>query len=129
MPNPALSEAEILRFMQGCEDLTRLGVKFTENIRQAFDDLKKTYVPSVHSQYVDPAVEQLLADALKEFERKLDSNLNSIEKACTTGGKWFAYYLGRTVEHLTAGQTSAEPSLSAAETAQPQPPLEKRQTN
>jgi len=129
MQNPTLSEAEIQKFMQGCEDLTRLGLRFTENIRQAFEELKNTYVPAVHSQYVDPAVEQLLADSLKEFQRKLEANLNSLETACTKGGKWFAYYLGRAVEHQTIMQAPTAPQspASTAAASQSEPALGKRQ--
>ena len=93
-----LSEEDIQKFLEGCEDLMRLGVRFTENIRQAIDDLRKTYEPALKSQYVDKAVVDLLTRSLREFEQQVESNLDGIEKMCTKGGNWFAYYLGRTVE-------------------------------
>lgn len=98
MQNRKLSEDDVQKFMQGCEDLMRLGGKFTTNIRQAVEDLKKTYDPALKSQYVDKAVVELLTRSLSEFERKVESNLEAIEKICTKGGKWFAFYLGRSVE-------------------------------
>jgi hypothetical protein len=98
MQNRRLSEQDVQKFIEGCEDLMRLGVRFTENIRQAIDDLRKTYEPTLKSQYVDKAVVELLTRSLREFEQKVESNLDGIEKMCTKGGNWFAYYLGRTVE-------------------------------
>jgi hypothetical protein len=91
-------EEDIRKFMQGCEDLMRLGSKFTENIRKALSDLKQTYDPALKSQYVDKAVVELLTRALQDFEKKMESNLEGIDKICTKGGKWFAFYLGRAVE-------------------------------
>jgi hypothetical protein len=93
-----LSEEDVQKFLQGCEDLMRLGVRFTENIRQAIDDLRKTYEPALKSQYVDKAIVDLLTRSLREFEQKVEPNLDGIEKMCSKGGNWFAYYLGRTVE-------------------------------
>ena len=108
-----LSEEDVQKFLQGCEDLMRLGVRFTENIRQAIDDLRKTYEPALKSQYVDKAIVDLLTRSLREFEQKVESNLDGIEKMCSKGGNWFAYYLGRTVEKdlangLGIGATSVE---------------------
>lgn len=98
MQNKKLSEDEVQKFMQGCEDLMLLGNKFTTNIRQAVTDLKDTYDPVLKSQYVEKAVVELLTRSLQDFEKKVESNLEGIEKICTKGGKWFSFYLGRAVE-------------------------------
>jgi hypothetical protein len=104
MQNQKLSEDDIQKFMQGCEDLMRLGAKFTANIRQAVQDLKNTYDPALKSQYVDKAVVELLTRSLQTFENKVESNLEGIDKICTKGGKWFAFYLGRRIEKQTNGE-------------------------
>lgn len=108
MQNKKLSEDEVQKFMQGCEDLMLLGNKFTTNIRQAVTDLKDTYDPVLKSQYVEKAVVELLTRSLQDFERKVESNLEGIDKICTKGGKWFSYYLGRAVEKEFSGQHAPE---------------------
>jgi hypothetical protein len=104
MQNKKLSEEEVQKFMQGCEDLMLLGNKFTTSIRQALTDLKRTYDPVLKSQYTDKAVVELLTRSLQDFEKKLDANLEGIDKICTKGGKWFSYYLGRVVEKELSGE-------------------------
>lgn len=99
MQSKKLSEEEVQKFMQGCEDLMRLGNKFTTSIRQAVTDLRNTYDPALKSQYVDRAVAELLNRSLHDFEKKLEANLEGIDKICTKGGKWFSFYLGRVVEN------------------------------
>ena len=108
MQNKKLSEDEVQKFMQGCEDLMRLGNQFTTSIRQAITDLKSTYDPALKSQYVDPVVVELLTRSLQDFEKKVEANLEGIEKICTKGGKWFSFYLGRVVETEFSGQPSPE---------------------
>ncbi|MGH9426839.1 MAG: hypothetical protein ACRD2L_11130, partial [Terriglobia bacterium] len=98
MQNKKLSEEEVQQFMQGCEDLMRLGNKFTTSIRQAVADLKGTYDPVLKSQYTEKAVVELLTRSLQDFEKKVEANLEGIDKICTKGGKWFSFYLGRAVE-------------------------------
>lgn len=108
MQSKKLSEDEVQKFMQGCEDLMLLGNKFTTNIRQAVTDLKDTYDPVLKSQYVEKAVVELLTRSLQDFEKKVESNLEGIDKICTKGGKWFSYYLGRAVEKELSGQHAPE---------------------
>jgi hypothetical protein len=120
MQNKKLSEDEVQRFIQGCEDLMRLGSKFTAGIRQALSELKSTYEPALNSQYVEKAVVELLTKSLQDFERKVESNLEGIDKVCTKGGKWFPYYLGRAVEQGPPGQagsTGRPAELPAFDTA------------
>lgn len=98
MQSRRLKDDDVQRFMQGCEDLMNLGTKFTDNIRSAVADLKKAYEPALKSQYVDKVVVELLTRSLEDFEKKIESSLEGIDKICTKGAKWFAFYLGRTVE-------------------------------
>ena len=100
-----ISDDEIQKFLQGCEDFIRLGNSFSQHIREAFEELKKTYEPVAKSQYVDKAIGDLLEKSLKEFETKMIANLQGIEKVCTKGSQWFAYYLGRRKESELAGNT------------------------
>jgi hypothetical protein len=93
-----ISDDEIQKFLQGCEDFIRLGNSFSQHIREAFDELKNTYEPVAKSNYVDKAIGDLLEKSLKEFEIKMNANLQGIEKICTKGSQWFAYYLGRRKE-------------------------------
>ena len=104
MQNKKLSEEEVQQFMQGCEDLMRLGSKFTTSIRQAVADLKGTYDPVLKSQYTEKAVVELLTRSLHDFEKKVEANLEGIDKICTKGGKWFSFYLGRAVEKEFSGE-------------------------
>jgi len=106
MQNKKLSEDEVQKFMQGCEDLMLLGNKFTTSIRQAVLDLKTTYDPALKSQYVDPVVVDLLTQSLEDFEKKVEANLEGIDKICTKGGKWFSFYLGRAVEQAPTGRAA-----------------------
>jgi hypothetical protein len=108
MSNKKLSEDDVQKFMQGCEDLMLLGNKFTTNIRQAVTELKDTYDPVLKSQYIEKAVVELLTRSLQEFEKKVESNLEGIDKICTKGGKWFSFYLGRAVEKEFSAQPDAE---------------------
>ena len=110
MQNKKLSEDEVQQFMQGCEDLMRLGTKFTTSIRQAVTELKSTYDPALKSQYVDKVVVELLTRSLQDFEKKVEANLEGIEKICTKGGKWFSFYLGRAIEKEFAGPPPSERS-------------------
>jgi len=104
MQTKKLSEEEVQKFMQGCEDLMLLGNKFTTSIRQAVTDLKGTYDPVLKSQYMDKAVVELLTRSLQDFEKKVEGNLEGLDKICTKGGKWFSFYLGRAVEKEFSGQ-------------------------
>ena len=106
MQNQKLTEDEVQKFMQGCEDLIRLGNKFTTSIRQAVAELKGTYDPVLKSRYVEKAVVELLTRSFEDFERKVEANLEGIDKICTKGGKWFSFYLGRAVEKESSGQTA-----------------------
>jgi hypothetical protein len=115
MQNKKLSEEEVQKFMQGCEDLMRLGNKFTTSIRQAVTELKTTYDPALKSQYVDKVVVELLTRSMQDFEKKLEANLEGIEKICTKGGKWFSFYLGRAVEKEFSGEPSPERSADGQE--------------
>jgi len=110
MQNKKLSEEEVQKFMQGCEDLMLLGNKFTTSIRQAVTELKSTYDPALKSQYVDKVVVELLTRSLRDFEKKVEANLEGIEKICTKGGKWFSFYLGRAVEKEFPAQPATERS-------------------
>jgi hypothetical protein len=110
MQSKKLSEDEVQKFMQGCEDLMLLGSKFTTSIRQAVADLKNTYDPALKSQYVDKVVVELLTRSLQDFEKKVETNLEGIEKICLKGGKWFSFYLGRALEKDLPGQPSTEPA-------------------
>jgi len=123
MQNQRLTEDEVQKFMQGCEDLMRLGNKFTMNIRQAVTDLKGTYDPVLKSQYVEKAVVELLTRSLQDFERKVESSLEGIDKICTKGGKWFSFYLGRAMEKEMAGQpdlTSRPAEIKMADGNEPE---------
>ena len=104
MQTKKLSEEEVQKFMQGCEDLMLLGNKFTTSIRQAVPDLKGTYDPVLKSQYMDTALVELLTRSLQDFEKKVEGNLEGLDKICTKGGKWFSFYLGRAVEKEFSGQ-------------------------
>ncbi len=108
MQNKKLSEEEVQKFMQGCEDLMLLGNKFTTSIRQAVTDLRNTYDPVLKSQYVEKAVVELLTRSLQDFEKKVEVNLDGLDTICTKGGKWFSFYLGRAVEKEFSGQPAPE---------------------
>ena len=99
-----ISDEEIQKFLQGCEDFIRLGNSFSQHIREAFEELKNTYEPVAKSNYLDKALGDLLEKSLKEFETKMTANLQGIEKVCTKGSQWFAYYLGRRKESDLAGR-------------------------
>ena len=99
-----ISDEEIQKFLQGCEDFIRLGNSFSQHIREAFEELKNTYEPVAKSNYLDKALGDLLEKSLKEFETKMTANLQGIEKVCTKGSQWFAYYLGRRKESDLAGE-------------------------
>ena len=71
-------------------------------------DLKSTYDPALKSQYVDKVVVELLTRSLQDFEKKVEANLEGIEKICTKGGKWFSFYLGRAVEKEFPAQAPTE---------------------
>ena len=118
MQNRKLSEEDVQKFMQGCEDLMRLGNKFTTSIRQAVADLKGTYDPVLKSQYVDKVVVELLTRSLQDFEKKLESNLEGIDKICTKGGKWFSFYLGRAVEKDTSTESGGPAEVEMFEARQ-----------
>jgi hypothetical protein len=97
MPNEKLTREEVYKFLSACEDLMRLGSTFSGNVRNAFADLKKTYDPVLKSDYVEKGAAQLLTSSLDEFERKMDSNLEAINRICTKGGKWFVFFLGKSL--------------------------------
>ena len=118
MQNQKLTEDEVQKFMQGCEDLMRLGNKFTMNIRQAVTDLKGTYDPVLKSQYVEKAVVELLTRSLQDFERKVESSLEGIDKICTKGGKWFSFYLGRAMEKELSSQPDLPSRLAESKMAE-----------
>ncbi len=117
-----LNEDDVQKFLQGCEDLMQLGTKFTENIRKAVADLKATYDPVLKSQYVDKGVVELLTRSLQDFEKRIESNLEGIDKICTKGGKWFAFYLGRAVEQEAHSQDPQGGQLKVLEGRKEAPP-------
>ena len=97
MEDGKLTEEEVCKFITGCENLMHLGASFTGNIRSALSDLRKTYDPILQSNYLDKAVVELLTRSLNEFEKKIDSNLEGINKICTKGGQWLVFYLGKSL--------------------------------
>ena len=97
MEDGKVTEEEVYKFLTGCENLMRLGASFTGNIRTALSDLRKTYDPILQSNYTDKAVVELLTRSLNEFEKKIDSNLEGINKICTKGGQWLVFYLGKSL--------------------------------
>ncbi len=124
-----LTEEEINRFLQACEDFSRLGCKFTENIRVAVHDLKKTCDPVLSSSYVDKAVVDLLTRTLNEFEKKVEVNVAAINKICSKGGKWFAFYLGKSVGSSgVGGMESQKQSAAGIDDRKPPSPSVERQT-
>ena len=110
-----IPDDEIQKFIQGCEDFIRLGNSFSQHIREAFEELKKTYEPVAKSNYIDKAAGDLLEKSLKNFETKMTANLQGIEKICTKGSQWFAYYLGRGMESNLAGNNQEKTSKESAE--------------
>ena len=101
MKEEKLTPEEIHKFLQACEDLICLGTQFTGNVRTALEGLKQAYDPVLKSNYVDKAVVELLTRSLTEYERKVNANLKAIDKICTKGGKWFAFYLGKSLGSTT----------------------------
>jgi hypothetical protein len=97
MDKERLTQDEIQKFLNACEDLMQLGTTFTGNVRNAFGDLKKTYDPVLKSNYVDKSAAELLTQSLNEFERKMDSSLEAINKICLKGGNWFVFFLGKSM--------------------------------
>ena len=97
MKDEKLTSEEIHKFLQACEDLICLGTQFTGNVRAALNGLKQTYDPVLKSNYVDKAVVELLTRSLTECEKKVNANLDAIDKICTKGSKWFAFYLGKSL--------------------------------
>jgi len=97
MDSERLTDDEIQKFLNACEDLMRLGTTFTGNVRNGFADLKKTHDPVLKSNYVDKSAAALLTQSLNEFEKKMDSNLEAINKICLKGGKWFVFFLGKSL--------------------------------
>lgn len=97
MDSERITEEEIQRFLNACEDLMRLGTTFTGNVRNGFADFRRTYDPVLKSNYVDKSAAELLTQSLNEFETKMDSNLEAINKICLKGGKWFVFFLGKSL--------------------------------
>lgn len=97
MENRKLTEEEIHKFLTGCENLMHLGTSFTGNIRIALSELRKTYDPVLQSNYLDKAVVELLTRSLNEFEKKIESNLDGINRICTRGSQWLVFYLGKSL--------------------------------
>ena len=97
MDSERITEEEIQRFLNACEDLMRLGTTFTGNVRNGFADFRRTYDPVLRSNYVDKSAAELLTQSLNEFETKMDSNLEAINKICLKGGKWFVFFLGKSL--------------------------------
>ena len=97
MESERLTDEEIQRFLNACEDLMCLGTTFTGNVRNGFSDFKRTYEPVLKSNYVDKSAAELLTQSLNEFERKMDSNLEALNKICLKGGKWFVFFLGKSL--------------------------------
>ena len=119
MPDEKLTREEVYRFLGACEDLMRLGSTFSGNISNAFTDLKKTYDPVLNSNYVDKSAAQLLIHSLDEFQRKMDSNLEAINRSCAKGGKWFVFFLGKSLgSSVQPNQQDHSDSLQEASNAE-----------
>jgi hypothetical protein len=97
MDSERMTDEEIQKFLNACEDLMRLGAAFTGNVRTGFSDFKRTAGPVLKSNYVDKGAAELLTQSLNEFERKMDSNLEALNKICMKGGKWFVFFLGKSL--------------------------------
>ncbi|MEW5976049.1 MAG: hypothetical protein AB1898_09635 [Acidobacteriota bacterium] len=114
MADSKLSPEEVIRFVQACQDFTKLGRKFTENIRQSLDELKKDCQPVLESSFVEPSAAEVMLRSLREFEAKLNGNLAGIDKICSKGGTWFAFYLGKAVGANGPGPVAQEPPVGDA---------------
>jgi hypothetical protein len=115
MDRDKLTDEEIQKFLNACEDLMRLGATFTGNVRTGFSDFKKVSGPVLKSNYVDKSAAELLTRSLEEFEKKMDSNLEALNKICTKGGKWFVFFLGKSLGVNSQSFDSRERSLTFEE--------------
>ena len=115
MDKERLTQDEIQKFLNACEDLMQLGTTFTGNVRNAFGDLKKTYDPVLKSNYVDKSAAELLTQSLNEFEKKMDSSLEAINKICLKGGKWFVFFLGKSMRGSSPSIRQPDRSLMLEE--------------
>ena len=111
MDRERMRDEEIQKFLNACEDFTRLGATLTGNVRSGFSDFKKVSDPLLKSNYVDKSAAEMLTQSLNEFEKKMDSNLKALNKICTKGGKWFAFFLGKSLGMTSSSLLAHDPSL------------------
>ena len=111
MDSEKLTDQEIQRFLNACEDLMKLGTMFTGNVRSSFSEFRRISDPVLKSNYVDKSAAELLTHSLTEFEKKMDSNLDALNRICMKGSKWFAFFLGKS---LGISSQSLEPQASHA---------------
>jgi hypothetical protein len=111
MDRVRLTDEEIQKFLNACEDLMRLGSTLTGNVRRGFSDFKQVSDPLLKSNYVDKGAAELLTRSLNEFEKKMDSNLKALNKICMKGGKWFVFFLGKSLGMTSSSLLSPDRSL------------------
>src|SRR5262245_43354152 len=115
MNRAKLTDEEVQKFLNACEDLMRLGATFTGNVRRGFSDFKKVSDPVLKSHYVDKNAAEMLTRSLNEFEKKMDSNLEALNKVCAKGGQWFVFFLGKSLEMTSPSLPSHDRSLGHEE--------------
>lgn len=86
MDSEKLTDEEIQKFLNACEDLMQLGTTFTGNVRSGFSDFKRISDAVLKSDYVDKGAAELLTQSLNDFEKKMESNLAALNKICVKGG-------------------------------------------
>jgi hypothetical protein len=111
MDRERMTDEEVQKFLNACEDFMHLGATLTGNVRRGFSDFKKVSDPLLKSNYVDKSAAELLTRSLNEFEKKMDSNLKALNKICTKGGKWFVFFLGKSLGVASSSLLSHEGSL------------------
>src|SRR5262245_38034602 len=115
MDRAKLTDEEVQKFLNACEDLMRLGTTFTGNVRRGFSEFKDISDPVLKSNYVDKSAAELLTRSLSEFEKKMDSNLEALNKICMKGGKWFVFFLGKSIGMTSPSLLSHDESLMSEE--------------
>src|SRR3990172_6878825 len=114
-----VKEEDISKLLKTREEFMQMGLAFSDSIDEALREFKTSFELSLKTHFVAMGVSEMLSKSFQTLEKKVQSNLDGINKICTEGGGWYSFYLGTALgrEMPTPQATLPPPENSAAKAA------------
>ena len=104
-----IKEEDITRLLKTSEELMQMGLAFSGDIEAALLEFKTSFELSLKTHFIAVGVSEMLTKSFQALEKKVQLNLDGINKICTEGGGWYSFYLGTALGRKMPAPESASP--------------------